>query len=138
TRSSWLPRPASPIPTSKVETVHPHGCGSNIASLFSCHIRGRVIRGKISANKPTLDALSVRQRWDRNLIRVFYAYLPEKPARKLSASRRICWSARSCRYCDAIFRVQFHDLLASPSEHRVCRVLSFRAQRLTQSWLCHL
>ena len=23
TRSSWLPRPASPAPTSKVETVHP-------------------------------------------------------------------------------------------------------------------
>ncbi|HEY3293024.1 MAG TPA: hypothetical protein VGJ85_05285, partial [Candidatus Nanopelagicaceae bacterium] len=24
TRSSWLPRPASPDSTSKVETVHPH------------------------------------------------------------------------------------------------------------------
>ena len=29
TRSFRLPRPASPISTAKVETVHPHGCGKH-------------------------------------------------------------------------------------------------------------
>jgi len=35
TRSSWLPRPASPDSTTKVETVHPHGCGK-LFPLLSC------------------------------------------------------------------------------------------------------
>ena len=35
TRSSWLPRPASPASTTKVETVHPHGCGK-LFPLLSC------------------------------------------------------------------------------------------------------
>jgi hypothetical protein len=31
-------------------------------------IRGRLLAENISANKPTLDGLSVRQRYDKNLI----------------------------------------------------------------------
>ena len=39
TRSFRLPRPASPISTAKVETVHPHGCGKH------CHVHRGVNLG---------------------------------------------------------------------------------------------
>ena len=38
TRSSWLPRPASPASTSKVETVHPHGFSMRIEALLHHYV----------------------------------------------------------------------------------------------------
>ena len=54
TRSSWLPRPASPASTTKVETVHPHGCGK-LFPLFSCGL---------SVSPPT-DALKIANYYAR-------------------------------------------------------------------------
>jgi len=44
-------------------------------------IRGRLLAENISANKPTLDDLSVRQRCDRNLIRGLCVFICEISAK---------------------------------------------------------